>query len=212
MAEGYPPRVWRQMQRPIRSGVPLPSQDPPRILDLVTERKRGRTSGEEPGQEIGREPRGVRSQGAQRRDAPHPAPLHIRQACKVEPPQNSHFRVEAEETEKHWRHQRLAQTADRLGSQHHQQHQSRVGRFDSVWDDEHFRLHGQQPELREPGRHHRRERHRDVHGRVEERQALGVRHQRALGRVEVRGRVVQQQKIRIRRHVHERRHQRGGEV
>ena len=54
-------------------------------------------------------------------------------------------------------------------------------------------VRGQPGQLCRGRRDARRQCHRDVHGRVEERQEVRVRNQRTLGRSQVRGRVVQQQ-------------------
>ena len=62
------------------------------------------------------------------------------------------------------------------------------------------------------GRADGHKRDRDVHGRVEKRQAQRLRNQRALRRPQVRGRVVQQQEVRLRRHHPEGRLKGGGQV
>lgn len=63
-----------------------------------------------------------------------------------------------------------------------------------------------------PGRAPGQRRDGDLHGRVEERQAHGVRHQRAQRRAALRGGVVRQQEVRLRRDHLPRRHQGGGQV
>ena len=212
VAARYAARLRRAAERTLRSGRSLPAQGDPGVAHVAAKRAGRGASGEGPRPQDRRVAGRVRAEGAQRR-VTHAAPaIPLRQARTHEPAQDADAGPEAAQAEEHGRHSGVPATTHGLRTQHREQREPHQRRLVAVRRHQHVHVHGQQPELRESGRHHRHERNRDVHGRVEERQAMRIRHQRALRRPQVRGRVVQQQEVRLRRHHVQGRRQGGRQV